>query len=327
MTLNQTTLQQIQESTFLITGGAGFIGSNLAEKLIELKAKKVVVFDDLSTGFYQNIEPFIGLSNFVFIQESITNKEACIEAFKGIDFVFQLAALGSVPRSIDNPQATNEVNVSGFLNVMWAAKENSTKKVIYSSSSSVYGDDTTLPKVESNTGNPLSPYAVTKKANELYAHTFANLFNIDTIGLRYFNVFGPKQNIQGAYAAVIPIFISNLIKNKPCYINGDGNTSRDFTYIDNVVYANILAAFSTIPTKHDVFNIAMGNQLSLNELYHFLEEKIKSGLSPVHREKRIGDIESSLANIEKAKINLNYVPIKSVNDGLAQTVNWYLNNQ
>ena len=319
----EDTLNTIKNTTFLITGGAGFIGSNLTEKLLSLNAGKVIVFDDLSTGFYENIKPFEDQSNFEFIQASITDKEACLNAFNGVDIIFQMAALGSVPRSIDNPQATNQVNVNGFLNVVWAAKESKVKKVVYSSSSSIYGDDKTLPKVEHSVGNPLSPYAVSKRANELYAQTFSNLFDLDIVGLRYFNVFGPKQNIKGAYAAVIPIFISNLLSNTPCYINGDGLISRDFTFIDNVVHANILAAFSKLENKHEIFNIAMGSQLSLNDLYDHLEGEIKTGLSPIHREKRIGDIDSSMADINKAKSLLNYAPVTSVESGLTRTVNWY----
>lgn len=320
---NQNTLNQIQKSSILVTGGAGFIGSNLVERLIELKAKKIVVFDDLSTGFIENISDFLKLQNVVLIQKSITDKEACLEAMKGIDIVFHFAALGSVPRSIDNPIASNDVNINGFLNVLWAAKEHHTTKLVYSSSSSVYGDDQTIPKTEALVGAPLSPYAVTKRANELYANTFSDIYKLPIVGLRYFNVFGPKQNIKGAYAAVIPIFIGNLLSNKECIINGDGEISRDFTYVDNVVYANILAGFSHTKAKHDVFNIAMGNQLSLNQLYTNLENKIETGLTPIHQSARLGDIQNSRADISKAKKNLGYTPIISVKDGLEKTVKWY----
>jgi len=316
-------LNKIKTSTFLITGGAGFIGSNLVEKLINLNARKIIVLDDLSTGFYKNIKPYVGLGNFEFIQGSITDELICNESLKSVDIVFQMAALGSVPRSIDNPRATNQVNITGFLNILWAAKENHVKKVVYSSSSSIYGDDNTLPKIETKTGNPLSPYAVTKKANELYAHTFADVYNLDIVGLRYFNVFGPRQNIKGAYAAVIPIFISNLLQKDVCYINGDGEISRDFTYVDNVVNANILAAFAELKTKHDIFNIAMGDQLSLNDLYDKLESEIKTGLEPIHRDSRAGDIQNSQADISKAKNLLNYIPKTGVEDGLIKTINWY----
>lgn len=319
----QNILSKIKNSTCLVTGGAGFIGSNIVKSLLDLNAKKVIVFDDLSTGFLNNITEFNSNDRFEFIKESITDYDACLKALKNVDVVFQLAALGSVPRSIDNPRDSNLVNVSGFLNVLSAAKENNIKRIVYSSSSSVYGDDKTSPKLENKTGNPLSPYAVTKKANELYAHTFANIYNLEIVGLRYFNVFGPKQNVKGAYAAVIPIFISNLLNGKTSYINGDGEISRDFTHVDNVVYANILAAFSNISFKHEVFNIAMGNQLSLKGLYQKLEENIKSGLKPVHRTARVGDIQSSLADISKAKNQLGFNPVKSVDQGISETIGWY----
>jgi UDP-N-acetylglucosamine 4-epimerase len=312
----------IQQLKFLITGGAGFIGSNLAEKLVKLGAEKVVVLDDLSTGNYNNIAEFSNLSNFKFIEGSITDLETCKAAFKDVDIIFHMAALGSVPRSIDNPIATNNVNINGFLNVLWAAKENGIKKIVYSSSSSVYGDDETLPKHESKIGNPLSPYAVSKRANELYAHTFSNLYSIDIVGLRYFNVFGPKQNINGAYAAVIPTFISNLLCHKPCLINGNGEISRDFTYVDNVVDANILAAFTT-NNQHCVYNIAMGGSISLNALYQMLETHIKTGMKPIYRSARIGDIQNSTANIKKAVEELKFKPSVSVTDGLKKTVDWY----
>ncbi|MFD1551996.1 LPS biosynthesis protein WbpP [Putridiphycobacter roseus] len=316
-------LEKIKKSKFLITGGAGFIGSNLVEKLIALEAAKIVIVDDLSTGFIENIQDFIPLPNVEFIQKSITDYEALLTAFNDIDIVIQLAALGSVPRSIDNPIATNAVNITGFLNVLAAAKENKVKKVVYASSSSVYGDDKTIPKIETSTGKPLSPYAVTKKANELYAETFADVYKMDIIGLRYFNVFGPKQNVKGAYAAVIPIFITNLTQNKPCSINGDGTISRDFTHVSNVVYANILAACATHFVKHEVFNIALGDKLSLNELYQTLEGEIKTGLSPIYLPKRIGDIDNSQADISKAKDLLHYAPVKTTNEGLIETINWY----
>lgn len=320
-----STIQKfITEKTFLVTGGAGFIGSNLVGELIRLNAKQVVVLDDLSTGYIENLEEFEGLTNFSFINGSIVNYEDCINAMKGIDIVFHLAALGSVPRSIDNPIATNMVNVNGFLNVINAAKELKIGKVVYSSSSSIYGDDDTLPKLEEKTGNPLSPYAVSKRTNELYSRTFSDLYGMDIIGLRYFNVFGPKQNIKGPYAAVIPIFIENLLNNKTCFINGDGQISRDFTYVQNVVEANILAAYTKIehPDRR-LFNIAMSNQISLNELYNELERIIQSGLKPEYLPKRIGDIDSSQAAIAKAQKYLGYHPSYSFSEGIKKTVEWY----
>ena len=316
----------IQNSICLVTGGAGFIGSNLVGELLSMNAKKVIVLDDLSTGFYKNIEEFVSNEKFNFVEASINDYDSCLKAFAGVDIVFQMAALGSVPRSIDNPIATNATNVTGFLNVLAAAKEASVAKIVYSSSSSIYGDDEHLPKVEHFTGNPLSPYAVTKKANELYARTFSDLYGMDIIGLRYFNVFGPKQSTQGAYAAVIPIFIQNLLKNEVCHINGDGEISRDFTYVKNIVEANICAAFAKVGSKDRIYNIAMGDQLSLNELYSMLEDNIQSGLKAVHRDHRTGDILSSQANIDKAIADLGYTPNYSLEEGMAVTIEWNKQN-
>jgi len=313
----------VESNRFFVTGGAGFIGSNIVGELVKLGAKEIVVYDDLSTGFEHNIKEFSEQKNFKFIKGSITDFEYCLEAMKGMDVVLHLAALGSVPRSIDNPLATNEVNVVGFLNVLNAARLNQVRKVVYSSSSSVYGDNQRLPKVEHEIGNPLSPYAVSKRTNELYAETFRGLYDMDIVGLRYFNVFGPKQNIKGPYAAVIPIFIQNLLKKEPCYINGDGKISRDFTFVSNVVYANLCAAKEDVNTDLNLFNVAMGDQLSLLDLYKQLEKQIQSGLSPIHREKRKGDIDSSLADISRAKRILKYQPNCDFEEGIQKTVNWY----
>ncbi|MBD3637730.1 MAG: NAD-dependent epimerase/dehydratase family protein [Crocinitomicaceae bacterium] len=316
----------IEQAHCVVTGGAGFIGSNLVEELLQLKARKVVVLDDLSTGFQENIKEFQELENFEFVAGSITDYEVCTKTFEGADIVFQMAALGSVPRSIDNPGKTNAVNVTGFLNVLNAARMCKVKKVVYSSSSSVYGDDEHLPKVEHLTGNPLSPYAVTKKANELYARVFSEIYGMDIVGLRYFNVFGPKQSVKGPYAAVIPIFIENLLNKRTCYINGDGNISRDFTYVQNVVEANICAAYARFDNPDDrVLNVAMGEQLSLNDLYAILEEEIQSGLSPIHREPRLGDIQSSQADISKAKKLIGYQPKYPLKEGLIKTIEWNRN--
>lgn len=316
----------VAAKSFFVTGAAGFIGSNLVEELLKIGAKKVVAYDDLSTGFEANIAEFKAQDNFKFIKGSITDFEFCKQAMEGSDVVLHLAALGSVPRSIDNPLATNEVNVVGFLNVLNAARLNGIKKVVYSSSSSVYGDNQRLPKVEHEIGNPLSPYAVSKRTNELYAETFRGLYDMDIVGLRYFNVFGPKQNIKGPYAAVIPIFIQNLLKKEPCYINGDGKISRDFTFVSNVVYANICAAQAEVDTDLNVFNVAMGDQLSLLDLYKQLEKQIQSGLTPIHRDKRKGDIDSSLADINRAKKILKYEPNCDFETGITKTVNWYKEN-
>ncbi len=326
MKFEETIRENIAKQHFLITGGAGFIGSNLVGELLNLGAEKVTVLDDLSTGYAENISEFQTHPQFNFIEASITDLQSCISAFNGVDVVFQMAALGSVPRSIDNPLASNAVNVTGFLNVLEAAKISKVKKVVYSSSSSVYGDDEHQPKLEQYTGNPLSPYAVTKKANELYARTFADLYDMSITGLRYFNVFGPKQRMTGAYAAVIPIFINNLLNNEPCTINGVGDISRDFTYVKNVVEANILAAFNT-NEKHEIYNIAMGGQLSLNELYNTIEKFIGSKQQPIHVEERLGDIKSSMANIEKARTGLNYSPVVGLREGLELTIEWNKNKK
>ncbi|MEX1002972.1 MAG: NAD-dependent epimerase/dehydratase family protein [Crocinitomicaceae bacterium] len=317
----------IQNSHCVVTGGAGFIGSNLVGELIQLGAKHVLVLDDLSTGYLSNIEEYTNRENFTFVEGSITDYHTCLQILKNCDVLFHMAALGSVPRSIDNPIRTNEVNIDGFLNILYAAKETNVRKIVYSSSSSVYGDDAHLPKVEDKIGNPLSPYAVTKKANELYARTFTQLYGMDIIGLRYFNVFGPKQSVKGPYAAVIPIFIQNLLHKKPCYINGDGEISRDFTYVKNVVQANICAAFATIKNPDEaVMNIAMGQQLSLNELYTILENEINSGLKPVYRAPRVGDIQSSQSDISRAKKQIGYDPVYLLKEGLAKTIEWNREN-
>ena len=315
--------QFICQSNCLVTGGAGFIGANLVEALLNIGAKKIIVLDDLSTGNRANIAEFIDNGKVEFVQASIIDLAAIQDSFKGIDIVFQLAALGSVPRSIDDPIKTNNVNVDGFLNVLVAAKDAGVKKVVYSSSSSIYGDDQTLPKIEEKIGNPLSPYAVSKRSNELYAKVFKDVYGMDIIGLRYFNVFGPKQNINGPYAAVIPIFITNLLNKKACFINGDGTISRDFTFVQNVVNANILAAYTKVELENPIFNIAMGDQTSLNQLYYKIENRIQSGLDPVHIENRVGDILSSLADISKAKKYLGYEPKYSFEDGIAKTIDWY----
>lgn len=312
-----------QSTNFLVTGGAGFIGSNLVGELLSIGAKSVRVLDDLSTGFKTNLSEFESDNRLEFVQGSITDFEICQQAVKDMDVVFQMAALGSVPRSIDNPIKTNEVNITGFLNILKACQEAKIKKVVYSSSSSVYGDDTHLPKVEHLTGNPLSPYAVTKKANELYARTFSSLFNMEIIGLRYFNVFGPKQSVNGPYAAVIPIFIQKLLKGEQCMINGSGEISRDFTYVQNVVEANICAAFSNLSENDDrILNVAMGEQISLNELYQLLEENIKSGLKAGYLAPRVGDIQSSQADISKAQKLIGYQPKYGLKEGVIKTIFW-----
>jgi UDP-N-acetylglucosamine 4-epimerase len=322
--LDSLTLNNIQETSFVVTGGAGFIGANLVQELIQLKAKKVIVFDDLSTGYLSNIEEFKVYENFEFIQASITDFEQCKKVFSKVDVIFHMAALGSVPRSIDNPLATNEINVKGFVNVLYAAKEAGVNRVVYSSSSSVYGDNTDSPKVESKIGNPLSPYAVSKRTNELYAQVFADLYGMNIIGLRYFNVFGPKQSLKGPYSAVIPIFISNLLKGENCFINGTGEISRDFTFVSNVVHANIMAAYAKLGKEDPhLFNIAMEQQVSLNDLYQKIETEIETGLPVEYRNKRLGDIDSSKASIEAATRHLTYQPNVTFDEGLVRTIEWY----
>ena len=315
---------KVEKTSFLITGGAGFIGSNLVEALVRYNAKSIVILDDLSTGFKENIVEFLELDSVTFIQGSILDYELCKKASKGVDVVFHLAALGSVPRSIDNPLATNLVNSQGFFNVIDAARLNEVQQFVYSSSSSVYGTDATIPKLEERIGEPLSPYAVTKRYNELVAQNFRRTYGMHVIGLRYFNVFGPKQNINGPYAAVIPIFIDNFLKNKSCVINGDGTISRDFTYVSNVVEANVLAAFYDCgSSKEDLFNSAVGESISLNKLFDAIAMNLGSENRPVYGPKRAGDIQSSLASIDKAKTLLGYFPGVKFEEGLQKTVDWY----
>ena len=329
MTLQTTipTIQSIKGKQFLVTGGAGFIGSHLVAYLLFNGAKDVRVLDNLSTGSLDNINQFKANSAFKFILGDITNYETCLEACKNIDGVFHNAALGSVSRSMQDPMATNQANVSGFVNVLFAAKNQNVKRVVYASSSSVYGDDKSEEKQEHITGNLLSPYAVSKKTDELYADVFSRSYNMQIIGLRYFNVYGPKQNPNGAYAAVIPIFISHLLKESVPCIFGDGTTSRDFTYINNVVYANVLA-FSTTNTLavNQVYNVAYGDSTSLNQLFELIKINLKSSLNPEYKEERKGDIKNSLANINKAKQLLGYEPLVNLEHGINLTIDWYKNN-
>jgi UDP-N-acetylglucosamine/UDP-N-acetylgalactosamine 4-epimerase len=309
----------------LITGGAGFIGSNLVSALLKDKRVTLIrVLDNLATGSLANINEFSGNKKFEFKEGDIRNYAMCLEATSGIDCISHQAALGSVPRSINDPLTTNEVNITGTLNIFNAAKENNCKRVVYAASSSTYGDHPGLPKVEDIIGNPLSPYAVTKYVNELYAKVYGNLYGMEIIGLRYFNIFGPKQNPQGAYAAVIPLFAEALLKNVPPTINGDGNHSRDFTYVDNAVQANILALFTdNKEAVNQVYNIACGHQTSLLELFNGLKKEAGSLLEPVHGPERKGDVKHSLADISKAKKYLGYKPVISVQEGLTKTFNWY----
>jgi len=323
---------EIRNRKILITGGAGFIGSNLCEVLLN-KGNKVVCLDNFELGKHENIKSFINNPNFTLIEGDIRNLEDCKEACQDIDFVLHHAALGSVPRSIENPILTNEVNVSGFLNMLIAARDNCVKRFVYAASSSTYGDSEIMPKVEDNIGKPLSPYAVTKYINEMYADIFSEIYGLETIGLRYFNVFGKRQDPDGAYAAVIPKFIRQLVSGESPIINGDGNNSRDFTYIDNVIQANLLSLVTTDENAiNTVYNVAYGNRNTLNDLVRLLKLYLSnfdpriSEIKVIHGHNRDGDIPHSHASITKAKEKLKYNPRHNLEQGLEATVEWYWNN-
>jgi len=313
----------------LVTGGAGFIGSNLVGNLLaDQHIERVRVLDNLATGSNDNVEEFNTSSKFEFIQADIRDYSACLNACEGIDILSHQAALGSVPRSINDPITTNEVNITGTLNVFTAAKEKKIKRVVYAASSSTYGDHTALPKVEDRIGKPLSPYAITKYVNELYADVFARLYEIEFIGLRYFNVFGPKQSPNGPYAAVIPLFMESALTGKSPIVNGDGETSRDFTFVANVVQANLLSLFTTDKRAiNQVYNIGLGEQTSLAQLIDYLKEISSSEIEPIHVAERPGDVKHSLADISKAKLLLGYNPKVSVKEGLRETYEWYSQNR
>jgi UDP-N-acetylglucosamine/UDP-N-acetylgalactosamine 4-epimerase len=309
----------------LITGGAGFIGSNLVEHLLKKPGVELVrVLDNLATGSPKNIEEFASNPKFEFVQADIRDYEMCLKACDSIDLISHQAALGSVPRSINDPLTTNEVNVTGTLNIFTAAKERKIRRVVYAASSSTYGDHPGLPKTEDKIGNPLSPYAVTKYVNELYAKVYADVYGLQTIGLRYFNVFGPKQNPAGAYAAVIPLFIKAVLDNEPPTINGDGEHSRDFTYVDNAVHANDCALFTENKgAVNQVYNVAYGKQTSLNELFETIKEIAGSDLAPKYGPERKGDVKHSLADISKARDLLSYQPAYDTREGLKIAFEWY----
>jgi len=309
----------------LITGGAGFIGANIVGSLLaDENIKQVRVLDNLATGSTDNIREFYTSSKFEFIEADIRDYSACLHACDGIDLITHQAALGSVPRSIDDPLTTNEVNITGTLNVFTAAKEKKVKRIVYAASSSTYGDHYALPKVENEIGKPLSPYAITKYVNELYAEVFGRLYNMEFIGLRYFNVFGPKQSPKGPYAAVIPLFIDCLLNERPPVINGDGQTSRDFTYVGNAVQANLVSLFTkNAKAVNQVYNIGCGQQTSLVQLVHYLRKITGVNVDPVYSSARAGDVKHSLADITKAKTLLGYDPAVSVEEGLRQTCDWY----
>jgi UDP-N-acetylglucosamine 4-epimerase len=318
--------KDISEKSFLVTGGAGFIGSHIVGYLLANGAKKVRVLDNLATGLQSNVDLYLKHPNYEFILGDIRDYDTCVKACNEIDHVTHQAALGSVPRSIKDPVSSNAVNVSGFLNMLTAAKDTtSIQTFVYASSSSVYGDEPNLPKFEDRVGNPLSPYAVTKKTNELYANVFSELYGMKIIGLRYFNVFGARQDPNGPYAAVIPLFVSGILNQTPVYINGDGEQTRDFTYVDNAVQANVRAMLSDNTLSFgQVYNVAVGENFSVNFLYHAIREQLNSNFQPTYREERAGDIRNSLADISKAKNLLNYDPKFRFLDGLKLTVEYFL---
>jgi UDP-N-acetylglucosamine 4-epimerase len=313
----------ISQASFLITGGAGFIGSNIVEYLMSYGAGKVKVLDNFSTGSMENIDHWLARKEFSLIEGDIRDLDTCRRAVDGIDYVLHQAALGSVPRSINDPITSNEVNVSGFLNMLVAARDAGVKRMIYAASSSTYGDHPGLPKVEDKIGNPLSPYAVTKYVNELYAQVFSRVYDFHTIGLRYFNVFGPRQNPRGPYAAVIPLFVECALKNEAPFINGDGATSRDFTYVENAVQANIKACLVPGLTKNEQVNIAVGEATTLNQLWKYICDITGIDLQPSYREERKGDVRHSLANVSKAQQLIGYQPAVTIQKGLQTTVEWY----
>jgi len=340
--------QKLQEQlkqrqyTWLITGVAGFIGSNLLEKLLVLN-QKVIGLDNFETGYQHNLDQAIvdanqtvgedRAKNLTFIQGDIREIEDCHKACSGVDFVLHQAALGSVPRSIEDPVRTNEANIDGFLNMLVAARDAKVKRFVYAASSSTYGDHPGLPKVEEKIGNPLSPYAVTKVVNELYADVFARTYGFNTIGLRYFNIFGKRQDPNGAYAAVIPKWILAILKQEEVTINGDGETSRDFCFIDNAIQMNLLAATIDEPSSlNQVFNVALNDRTSLNKLYSMIKDKaiervgLDRVLEPIYQDFRVGDVRHSLADITRAKNKLGYHPTHNIGKGLDETLDWYVHN-
>jgi UDP-N-acetylglucosamine 4-epimerase len=322
----------LRHKKVLVTGGAGFIGSNLCETLLQLNAQ-VTCLDNFATGHHHNIKPFLEDGNFRLIEGDIRDLETCQEACKGQDFVLHQAALGSVPRSISDPISSNAVNVNGFLNMLVAARDAKVKRFIYAASSSTYGDSEALPKVEETIGKPLSPYAITKYVNELYAENFFTTYGLNTIGLRYFNVFGKRQDPNGAYAAVIPLFVKQFMKHESPIINGDGSYSRDFTYIANVVQMNLRALTTDNENAlNQVYNTAVGDRTTLTQLTELLKKHLAvydgtiAKINIVHGNKRIGDIPHSLASVEKAKRLLGYEPTHAIDAGIEEAVGWYWEN-
>lgn len=322
-------------ATWVVTGVAGFIGSNLLETLLKLD-QRVVGLDNFATGHQRNLDDVQGLvtesqwRNFRFIKGDIRNLDACRGVCEGADYVLHQAALGSVPRSLEDPLTTNETNISGFLNMLVAGRDAGVRRFVYAASSSTYGDHPALPKVEEQIGKPLSPYAVTKYVNELYADVFARCYGFKTIGLRYFNIFGRRQDPNGAYAAVVPKWFSSLLRNESVYINGDGETSRDFCYIENAIQANLLAACADDTAAEQVYNVAVGNRTTLNELFRLIAEQVAvarpetAAAKPVYRDFRAGDVRHSLADIGKANSLLGYQPTHTLQQGLVEAAPWYI---
>jgi UDP-N-acetylglucosamine 4-epimerase len=331
-----TSLMPAGPKCWLVTGAAGFIGSNLVETLLKLD-QHVRGLDNFATGHQHNLDEVQSQvskgqwARFTFTEGDIRSPEHCADACNGVNFVLHQAALGSVPRSLEDPAATNASNIDGFLNMLVAARDAKVESFTYAASSSTYGDHPALPKKEENIGNPLSPYAVTKLVNELYADVFARSYGFECIGLRYFNVFGKRQDPEGAYAAVIPKWVASMIKGEKIYINGDGETSRDFCFIDNAVQANIKAALAPSSGKNSIYNVAVGDRTTLNELFQLLQETLASSdvsyrLAPVYRDFRAGDVKHSLADISRAKEHLGYLPSHTVKTGVEEAIDWYINN-
>lgn len=314
-----------KDSVFLVTGGAGFIGSNLCEAILSL-GYKVKCLDNLSTGKQENVDLFIDHPNYTFIKGDITDLDTCLSACEGVDYVLNQAAWGSVPRSIEMPLYYEKVNIGGTLNMMEAARQKGVKKFVYASSSSVYGDHLVLPKVEGQEGNLLSPYALTKRVDEEYGKLYKKLYNLDTYGMRYFNVFGRRQDPNGAYAAVIPKFIKQLLNDEAPTINGDGKQSRDFTYIDNVIEANLKACLAPSECAGEAFNIAFGGREYLIDIYHHLCKALDKNIEPIFGPDRAGDIKHSNACIDKARKMLNYDPEYSFEKGITLAIDWYKEN-
>ncbi|HRU60286.1 MAG TPA: SDR family oxidoreductase [Bacteroidia bacterium] len=314
----------LRDTSFLVTGGSGFIGSNIVHYLVRHQAGKIRILDNLLTSSIANLEPYLNLPNVEFIEGDIRDLDTCHKACKGIDLVTHQAALGSVPRSVRDPLATHAINATGFLNMLIAARDAGVKRFVYASSSSVYGDHPVLPKREDETGNPLSPYAVSKKTNELYARVFAETYGMQIMGLRYFNVFGPNQSPDGPYAAVIPLFMKAALDKTAPNIDGDGEQTRDFTFVENAVQANIRALFTPDPEANNrVYNVAIGERITVNELYDIIAELTGSEVRPTYRERRAGDIRDSLADISLAKKHLGYQPTVRIREGLQQTLAWF----